>query len=116
MTDVSAPQTVVEGSSQAGWVLHAVWTGLGLIGGGISVGIRKSKGEAVNVWAACTAVVAGMATAGSCTQALVTFAKLEAYWSGAVALLLGLMAMGFMINAVEGKVPFINKFMGGPKS
>ena len=115
MADTPTPQMVSDGASQAGWMMYSLWTGLGMVGGGISIGIKKSKGEAVNKWAAITAVVAGMATAGACTQALVSFAHLEAYWSGAVALLLGLMAMGFMVNAVDGKVPYINKFMGGPK-
>lgn len=116
MTDLPTPQSGSQGADVAGWTLHLLWTGLGLIGGGISVGIRKSKGEDVNKWAAGTAVVAGMATSGTSTQALVSYAHLEVYWSAAVALLLGLMAMGFMINVMEGKVPFINKFMGGPKS
>lgn len=96
-----------------GVVSYATSTALGCVGAGISVGIRLSRGEKINRWLVITTVVAGMATAGACTQAMVSFAHIEAYWSGAVSLLLGLMAMGFMLNAYDGKIPFINKFMGG---
>jgi len=88
------------------------WIILGFIGAGISVGVRLSRGEKVNRWAVLTTLVAGAAAGGTCTEALVSLAKLEPFWAGAIALLLGLMAMGFIINAIDGKIPFINKFMG----
>lgn len=98
--------------NNASWVMSFLWTLLGFVGAGISVGIRLSRGEVVNKWAIATTLVAGMAAAGTCTQALVNFANLSLFWSGGVALLLGLMAMGFMANALDGKIPFINRFTG----
>lgn len=95
-----------------GWFAYVLWTGLGFIGAGVSVGVRLSRGEVMNKWAVLTTLTAGMFTAGACTQALVNFAHLDAGWSGGVALLLGLMAMGFITNAIDGKIPFINKFTG----
>jgi hypothetical protein len=97
------------------WASHIVWTGLGLIGAGISVGVRLSRGEKLNPYALSTTLIAGMAVSGTCTQALVNFASISAGWAGGVALLLGLMAMGFVNNALDGKIPFINRYMGNQK-
>lgn len=95
------------------WFMLIIWTALGFVGAGISVGIRLSRGEVVNKWAVYATLAAGMSAAGTCTQALVSFANISAGWSGGIALLLGLMAMGFVTNALDGKIPFINKFTGG---
>ena len=92
------------------------WTILGFIGAGISIGVKLSREEKVNPWALMTTLATGAVAAGTCTEALVNFAKLEPFWAGTVALLLGLMAMGFVLNALDGKIPFINKFVGGGKS
>lgn len=98
--------------AQDSWLAYALWTVLGFIGAGISVGVKLQRGEQLNRPAVATTLVAGTVTAGACTHALVSFAHLDAGWSGGVALLLGLMAMGFIMNAVDGKIPFINKFTG----
>lgn len=99
-------------AGQTTWFMACLWTGLGLVGAGISVSVRISRGEKVNPWAVGATLAAGMGAAGTCTQALVSFANISPGWSGGVALLLGLMAMGFVTNALDGKIPFINKFMG----
>ena len=106
MADVTPP-------SGAEQVFGVTWTALGFVGAGISVGARLGRGEKVNKWAAATTLVAGAAIGGTCTNALVNFAHIEPFWSGGIALLLGVMAMGFIINAMDGKIPFINKIMGG---
>lgn len=96
------------------------WTILGLIGAGLSVGARLGRGEKVNHWSVITTLAAGAAFAGTCTEALVNFARLEPFWAGGVALLIGLMIMGLVINALDGKIPvlnqFINKVTGGAKN
>lgn len=97
------------------FLMRTMWTALGFVGAGISIGARLGRGEKVNAWSVITTLAAGAAAGGTCTEALVNFAKLEPFWAGAVALLLGLMAMGFVLNAIDGKVPFINRFMGGGK-
>lgn len=89
------------------------WTLLGFLGAGISIGIRLGRGEKINKWALVTTLATGAAVAGTATEALTNAAGLEPFWAGAVALLLGLMAMGFVINAYDGKIPIINKWMGG---
>lgn len=98
--------------TEATFVMKAMWTALGFVGAGISIGARMSRGEQVNKWSVCTTLMAGAAAGGTCTEALVSLANLEPFWAGAVALLLGLVAMGFVLNAIDGKVPFINNFIG----
>lgn len=99
--------------TEYGILIKSFWTGLGFVGAGISIGARLGRGEKINSWTIGTTLVAGAAAGGTCTEALVKFANLEPFWAGAVALLLGMMAMGFVLNAIDGKIPFVNKFMGG---
>lgn len=94
------------------FAIRAFWTTLGFVGAGISIGARLSRGETINKYGIATTLVAGAAAGGTCTEALVNLAHLEPFWAGAVALLLGLMAMGFVMNAIDGKIPFINNFLG----
>lgn len=98
--------------TEATFLMKLTWTALGFVGAGVSIGARMSRGETINKYGIATTLVAGAAAGGTCTEALVNFANLEPFWAGAVALLLGLMAMGFVINAIDGKVPFINNLMG----
>ena len=93
-------------------ILLMVWTLLGFLGAGISVGIRLARGEQVNKWTVITAGTAGASMGGTTTMVVVDFLNLNIWWSLFVALLLGLMAMGFMSDAVDGKIQFINRLMG----
>lgn len=86
---------------------------LGFIGAGISIGARLGRGEKINPWTVITTLATGAVVGGTCTEAMVEFAKLEPFWAGGVSLLLGITAMGFVLNAMDGKIPFINKLMGG---
>lgn len=97
----------------AGWMVIAVWGLLGLLGAGINVGTKLGKGEIINPWRAGTTLVAGMVASASSTNFLIQFLNLSDYASYPIALLTGLMAMGFFDNAMSGKIPFINKIMGG---
>jgi len=94
------------------WFYTIIWTILGLMGAGIAIGVRLGRGEKINKWVLITTLTTGASISGTCTKALVKFANLDAGWAGAVALMLGVMAMGFVINAMDGKVPFINRLMG----
>lgn len=114
MEPPAAPSTY---SADIGAAWYVMWTCLGFVGAGIALGIRVSRGEVVNKWAVGTAFIAGMSMAGTSTNAMVNLAHLPAGLSGAVALLLGVMAMGFIADAMDGKISLINKFIGGgPKS
>lgn len=115
--DTAPSQTVLQNATeQVNWLIHLIWTLLGFVGAGIGVGIRMSRGENLNAWAIGTTLVAGMAAAGVCTQAFVSFLGVNYVGlAGGIALFLGLMAIGFANNAVDGKIPFINKIFGGTK-
>ncbi len=107
------PETVEAVKEATGWLVIGIWAFLGLIGAGIKVGAALGKGEMVNKWRAGTTLLAGMIASASSTNFFIEFLNLSQYASYPIALLIGLMAMGFFENAIDGKIPFINKFMGG---
>lgn len=98
--------------TEATFLMKMTWTALGFVGAGISIGARISRGEDINKYGIITTLVAGAAAGGTCTEALIDFANLEPFLAGAVALFMGLMAMGFVMNAIDGKIPFINNLIG----
>lgn len=110
------PQAALDKTSEIGLLTMAVYCACGLIGAGIKVGFDLGNGKPVNKWMIGTTLLAGPAVAGTCTQLAVN--TLGVSFAGAaagVALLLGLMAMGFVSNALEGKIPLLNRFMGTGK-
>lgn len=111
--DASPPtQDVV--SASVSWGMVVLWGFLGLLGAGIKVGIELGKGTPVNKWHIGTSLVAGGAMAATSTQGVVNMLGVEyGGLAGLVALLTGLMAIGFMVNALEGRIPLLNRFMGG---
>jgi len=112
-TPTTAPEQVQAVSDAASWGLVAVWTVLGLLGAGIKVGAAIGKGEVLNIWRAGTTLFAGMLAGGTFTAFLISFLHTSQEAGYPIAVLVGVMAMGFFDNAIEGKIPLINKLMGG---
>lgn len=77
---------------------------IGAFGAGVRVLIGHDKGEPQSKARMFATVIAGSVLAGTSSQALTEYADLPVGFAGGIAFLIGMLAIGFLYQALEGKV------------
>jgi hypothetical protein len=112
--DASPIQTAIDVVPPHTWGTTMFYSALGLLGAGIKVCGDLAEGKVVNKWAITATLLAGCAFGGTATQGIIDLLGVSyGMFAGAIAVLIGIMAIGFVNNALAGKIPLLNKFMGG---
>jgi hypothetical protein len=91
---------------------------LGALGAGVRVAIGHDKGEPQSKAKIIATFISGTVLAGTSNQAMTAYLSLPQNFSGAASFLIGLLGIGFVYQALDGKLslPFLRGKDNGKNS